>query len=55
MTCFRLPLSLDDAEAIVVACSGQADWRPLFLMGLGTVAVAGFLVIGLLLVARAIR
>ena len=54
MTCLRLPLSLDDAEAMVVACSGQADWRPLFLLGLGTAALAVAVLVGLVLLARAL-
>jgi len=55
MTCLRLPTSLEDADAIVATCSGHGDWRPLFLLGLGTVVVAVVVFVGVLLLARALR
>ena len=54
-TCLRLPRSLEDASAIVSACSGVPDWRPAFLMGLGAAGVAVLLLVMLLLVVRSVR
>ena len=36
MNCVRIPLSLDDATAIV-ECAGGSDWRSAFVLGLETV------------------
>ncbi len=47
MTCLHVPFSLEDAEAVVVACSGVADWRPLFVLGVqsaGLFMAAAFVV-----------
>jgi hypothetical protein len=40
--CLRLPLSLEDADSIIGVCSGVAEWRPLFVLGLQS---AGILVL----------
>lgn len=36
MSCIRVPTSLDDADLLIQACSGVVEWRPVFLLGLGT-------------------
>lgn len=55
MSCFRIPLTLEDADALIVACSGQADWRPLFLLGLATLVIVATATIALVLAARSLR
>jgi hypothetical protein len=57
VTCLRLPSSLSDAEAIIVACTGNPGWRDAAVYGLGTLAVVGLilfvLVAAILRVSRA--
>lgn len=48
MECVRAPASVEDASAIIAACTGYADWRPLFLMGLGTLMI--FVAVSFLLI-----
>lgn len=50
-TCLRVPGSLQDADAVVVACSGQADWRPLFVLGLEAAVVVVVAAVLLLVLA----
>jgi hypothetical protein len=53
MTChLRIPTSLSEADAIIAACSGVADWRPAFILGVGS---AGLVVILVLAVWATLR
>jgi len=55
MTCIRAPLSLADAERIIACAAGTADWRPLFVYGLGTVALIAIAVVGVFVLVRTVR
>lgn len=39
MTCFRIPTSIEDADLLIQACSGVADWRPAFVLGVQALGV----------------
>ena len=45
MTCISAPTSLEAAEAIIACAAGTTEWRPLFVYGLGTVALIAFAVV----------
>jgi hypothetical protein len=55
MNCLTAPTSLEAAEAIIACAAGTANWRPLMLLGLGTVALIAVAVVGVWLVLRAAR
>ena len=52
--CIHAPTTLVDAEQILV-CFGGTAWRDSFVLGLGTVALFAFAVVGLWLMVRAAR
>ena len=54
MECVRPPVSLEDANAIISACAGTADWRPLFLTGLVTVVVVLVIVLLVIQVVKSV-
>lgn len=39
MSCVRVPTSLAEADLVIQACSGVTEWRPVFLLGLGTLGI----------------
>jgi hypothetical protein len=47
-TCLHLPRDLSDAEAIIVACTGNPGWRDAAVYGLGTLAVVGLILFALM-------
>jgi hypothetical protein len=47
VTCLRVPGSIADAEAIIVACTGNPGWRDAAVYGLGTLAVVGLILFAL--------
>jgi hypothetical protein len=52
VTCLRMPRDLSDADAIIAACSGVADWRPAFVYGLGSAGLVVVLVLAAVVVFR---
>ncbi len=52
MTCLSLPTSLEAADAMIVACSGVADWRPMFLLGTETATLIVVIVVAVVCAAR---
>jgi len=54
-TCIHAPTSLAAAEAIIACAAGTTEWRPLFVYGLGTVALIAFAVVGLFVLVRTVR
>jgi hypothetical protein len=55
VTCLRLPSDLSDAEAIIVACTGNPGWRDAAVYGLGTLAVVGLILFALFAILRVSR
>jgi hypothetical protein len=51
----RIPTSLSEADAIIAACSGVADWRPAFVLGLGSAALVVVLVLAVWATLRWVR
>jgi hypothetical protein len=54
-SCIHAPTSLEAAEAIIACAAGTTEWRPLMLLGLGTVALIAVAVVGLFVLVRAVR
>jgi hypothetical protein len=55
MSCISAPTSLEAAEAIIACAAGTANWRPLMLLGLGTVALFAVAVVGVWAMLRVAR
>jgi hypothetical protein len=53
-SCIHPPTTLADAEQILV-CYGGTAWRDSFLLGLGTVALIAFAVVGVFVLVRTVR